>query len=175
MIGDALGSRSQLCSLVAVATVVVTLLFLRPVLALFPMAALGPVVVYAALRLVDVGEFRRLASFRRSEPALALATTFGVLAFGVLNGVLVAVGLSVADLLRRVARRRWSGSSSTPRRTSKWIREDLAAAGFLDRPGPDRVFMTLPTAVTAYAQWFATQHGTPPPGIDPPPPSEPLR
>ncbi|MGY1806274.1 SulP family inorganic anion transporter [Blastococcus sp. SYSU D00669] len=104
VIGDALGSRSQLHSLVALATVVLALLLAGPVLAAFPTAALGAIVVYAALRLVDVGEFRRFAAFRRSELLLALATTAGVVVLGVLPGVLVAVGLSVADLLRRVAR-----------------------------------------------------------------------
>ena len=57
VIGDSLGSRSQLYSLVALATVVVTLLFFRPVLAAFPTAALGAIVVYAATRLIDVAEF----------------------------------------------------------------------------------------------------------------------
>jgi high affinity sulfate transporter 1 len=104
VIGDALGSRSQLHSLVALASVVVALLFLRPVLEAFPTAALGAIVVYAALRLIDIGEFRRFARFRRSELLLALATLVSVLVFGVLTGVLVAVGLSLADLLRRVAR-----------------------------------------------------------------------
>jgi sulfate permease, SulP family len=104
VIGDALGSRSQLHSLVAVASVVLALLFLRPVLATFPTAALGAIVVYAALRLIDVAEFRRFGSFRRSELLLALATTASVLVLGVLAGVLVAVGLSIAELLRRVAR-----------------------------------------------------------------------
>jgi sulfate permease, SulP family len=61
-------------------------------------------VVYAALRLVDIPEFRRLAGFRRTELLIALATTVAVLAVGVLPGVLVAIGLSVLDLLRRVAR-----------------------------------------------------------------------
>ena len=51
---------------------VLAVLFLRPVLAAFPSAALGAVVVYAATRLVDVPEFRRLARFRRSELILAL-------------------------------------------------------------------------------------------------------
>ena len=74
------------------------------VLANFPMAALGALVVYAALRLVDVPEFKRLARFRRSELILAVATTVAVLAFGVLYGVLVAIVLSILDLLRRVAR-----------------------------------------------------------------------
>jgi SulP family sulfate permease len=104
VIGDSLGSRSQLYSLVALATVVVTVLFLRPVLAAFPAAALGAIVVYAAIRLVDLAEFQRIARFRRSELFLAAATTVGVLVLGVLYGVLLAIGLSVLDLLRRVAR-----------------------------------------------------------------------
>jgi sulfate permease, SulP family len=104
VIGDALGSRSQLHSLVALASIVLALVALRPVLAAFPTAALGAIVIYAALRLVDVAEFRRIGSFRRSELLLALATTASVLLLGVLTGVLAAVGLSIADLLRRVAR-----------------------------------------------------------------------
>ena len=104
VIGDSLGSRSQLYSLVALATVLVTMLFLGAVLAAFPIAALGALVVYAATRLVDVPEFRRIARFRRSELLLAVATTVAVLVLGVLYGVLVAVGLSILDLLRRVAR-----------------------------------------------------------------------
>jgi SulP family sulfate permease len=56
------------------------------------------------VRLIDVREFRRLASFRRSELLIALATTALVLIVGVLQGVLVAIGLSILDLLRRVAR-----------------------------------------------------------------------
>ena len=103
-IGDAVGGRTQLTGLVTVGATVVAILTLRPVLASFPTAALGAVVIYAALRLIDVGEFRRLARFRRSELLIALATTALVLVVGVLQGVLVAVGLSVLDLLRRVAR-----------------------------------------------------------------------
>ena len=103
-IGHAVGGRTQLTSLITAATTVLAVLTLRPVLGAFPTAALGAIVVYAALRLVDIGEFRRLASFRRTELLIALATTVAVLAVGVLPGVLVAIGLSVLDLLRRVAR-----------------------------------------------------------------------
>ena len=104
VIGDALGSRSQLHSLVALTSLVLALVFLRPALEAFPTAALGAIVVYAALRLIDLGELRRFAAFRRSELLLALATLASVLVLGVLAGVLVAVGLSIAELLRRVAR-----------------------------------------------------------------------
>ena len=104
VIGDALGSRTQLYSLVTLGTVVVAVFAGRPVLAAFPLAALGAVVVYAAVRLINVAEFRRLAAFRRSELVLALATTVSVLGLGVLYGVLAAVGLSILDLMRRMAR-----------------------------------------------------------------------
>ncbi|HXV92526.1 MAG TPA: sulfate permease [Pseudonocardia sp.] len=103
-IADALGGRSQLYSLVTLAALLAVLLVGGPVLATFPTAALGALVVYAALRLVDTRELARFARFRRSELALALLTTAAVLALGVLYGVLAAVGLSILDLLRRVSR-----------------------------------------------------------------------
>jgi SulP family sulfate permease len=103
-LGDAVGSRTQLYSVVMLALVLVVMLFGRGVLATFPTAALGALVVYAALRLIDVPEFKRLGRFRRSELILALATTAAVLVFGVLYGVLVAIGLSILELLRRIAR-----------------------------------------------------------------------
>lgn len=102
-VGDAVGSRTQLYSIVSVVTVLAVLLWGRGVLALFPTAALGALVVYAACRLIDVGEYRRLARFRRSELILAVATAAAVLGVGVLYGVLAAVALSILDLLRRVA------------------------------------------------------------------------
>jgi len=87
-----------------VVVVVATLLVLRPLLASFPDAALGGVVVWAAVRLVDGAELRRIARFRSSELVLALTTTVAVVVVDILYGVLVAVGLSILDLLRRVAR-----------------------------------------------------------------------
>lgn len=104
VIGDALGSKSQVFSLVALVVVVCVLLFLRPLLALFPQAALGAIVIFAAIKLIEVSEFRRLYQFRRSEFLLALTTIAGVLLTDILVGVGIAVGLSVIDLFARVAR-----------------------------------------------------------------------
>lgn len=104
VIADTAGGRSQVYSLIALACVVATVMFLHPVLAAFPAAALGAVVVYAAVRLVDVPEIRRIARFRLSELMLLLSTAVGVLAIGVLDGVVVAIALSVLDLVRRVTR-----------------------------------------------------------------------
>jgi len=103
-IGDSLGSRSQLFSLVAFLIVILVLLFLRPLLSLFPKPALGAIVIYAALRLIEISEFNRLRCFKTSEFRLALVTMFGVLATDILVGVGVAVGLSVVDLFTRLMR-----------------------------------------------------------------------
>ncbi|MET7695715.1 sulfate permease [Streptomyces sp. NPDC005483] len=98
------GARSQGYSLVAGAVVLAVLLFLSPLLSRTPSAVLGALVVYAAVRMIDLAGFRRLAAFRRRELLLALGCLAGVLALDILYGVLVAVGLSVAELLSRVAR-----------------------------------------------------------------------
>ncbi|RWA22739.1 SulP family inorganic anion transporter [Mycolicibacterium brumae] len=103
-LGDTVGSRTQLYSLVMLAAVVAVMLAGRDLLETIPMPALGALVVYAALNLIDVAEFRRIARYRFSELAIAVSTTVAVLVFGVLNGVLVAIALSILDLLRRVAR-----------------------------------------------------------------------
>ena len=97
-LGAALGSRTQLYSLVALLLVLSTLVVAGPLLAGFPKAALGALVIFAAVRLIDVGELRRFARFRRSELLLAVMTTIAVLGVGVLYGVLAAVALSVIDL-----------------------------------------------------------------------------
>jgi len=98
------GSKTQAYSVVAAGSVIVVLLLFRPVLAAFPVAALGAIVIYAAIRLIDVTAFRRLLAFRRGELVVALSACAGVLVFNILYGVLIAVGISVADLLLRVAR-----------------------------------------------------------------------
>jgi sulfate permease, SulP family len=103
-IGKVAGSRSQLYSLTAAVVVAAVLLFGHTVLAHFPEAALGALVIYAAVRLIDVTLLRRLAAFRRRELLIALVACAGVLVFNILYGVLIAVGISVAELLIRVAR-----------------------------------------------------------------------
>lgn len=103
-LGDAAGARTQLYSLVAAAGALIVLFGFGGVLASFPLAALGGVIAYAATKLIDVSEFKRLWDFRRREFLLAIAATAAVLLFDILWGVLFAVALSVFELLARVAR-----------------------------------------------------------------------
>ena len=103
-LGVAAGARTQLHSAICAVLVLLVLGVGRGALTHLPYAALGGLVVYAALRLVDVAELRRLARFRRNELLLALGAAVAVLATGLLYGVLIAVGLSVAEMLSRIAR-----------------------------------------------------------------------
>ncbi|MFE6781575.1 SulP family inorganic anion transporter [Streptomyces sp. NPDC057680] len=103
-LADSAGARSQVYSLTAGAAVLAVLLFLSPLLSRIPVAVLGALVIYAAVKMTDLAGFRRLASFRRRELLLAVGCLCGVLSLDILYGVLVAVGLSVAELLTRVAR-----------------------------------------------------------------------
>jgi MFS superfamily sulfate permease-like transporter len=104
VIARASGAHTQVYSLVAAALVLAVLLGFGFVLESFPLAALSGLIIYAASQLIDYSEFRRLWDFRRREFALALLATLGVLAFGILVGIAIAVAVSVLDLLSRVAR-----------------------------------------------------------------------
>jgi high affinity sulfate transporter 1 len=103
-LGQASGSRTQLYSVAAAGVLLAILSFGHSLLAQFPVAALGALVIYAAIRLIDLTAFRRLVSFRRAELAIAVTACAGVLIFNILAGVLIAIGISVGELLLRVAR-----------------------------------------------------------------------
>ena len=110
----AAGASSQLTSLVAAAAVALVLVAAAPLLEEFPLAALAGLVVYAAIKLVDVPEIRRVLAFRHSEAILMTAAFVGVVAFDLLIGIGIAIALSVADLLRRVARAHDAVQGSVP-------------------------------------------------------------
>lgn len=103
-VSRAAGATDQGYSIAAALFLALVLVVAAPVLEVIPLAALGALVVYAAILLIDLAGFRRLWRFRRTEFLLAVITTLGVLVFGVLYGVLIAVGLSVLMMLFEVAR-----------------------------------------------------------------------
>ncbi len=97
-------ARTPAYGLVTAAVVVCVLVFAGPVLSDFPMAALGGLVVFAAMKIVELGEFRWLWHFRRSEFWLGIVAFVAVLSLDLLVGIAVAVLLSVIAMLARVAR-----------------------------------------------------------------------
>ncbi len=92
------GARTQVSALVTVAFVVATLLFLSPLISLLPHATLAAIVVVTAVPLLSVAEFRSILAVRRTEFLWALATCAGVVLFGTLQGILVAIAISILTL-----------------------------------------------------------------------------
>jgi high affinity sulfate transporter 1 len=103
-VNDSMGARSQIAGLVAAASVAIVLLFFTDPVQYLPKAVLGAVIVFAAAGLIDPGAWRALASVDRVEVAIAGVTMGCVVVFGVLQALIVAVGLSIIDAVRRSAR-----------------------------------------------------------------------
>ncbi len=99
-------AHTQLYSLVAAVVLVLMLVVAGPIMEFLPKPALAAVVVYAATKLVKLGEFRRLAKFRSRELLLALVTLVGTVVYGILAGVLIAITLSLLEMGQRLARPR---------------------------------------------------------------------
>lgn len=95
------GAKSQLTGLVGAGLVAVLLLFLNGLLTALPQAALAAVVIVAAFSLSDLDVLRRYLQVRPSALAISLVATAGVILFGVLEGIVVAVVLAILLFFRR--------------------------------------------------------------------------
>lgn len=95
------GSRTQLTGVVSAALVLAFMLLVPGLTALLPQAALAAVVIAAVLTLVDVRSVARLWRMNRVDAALSVVALAGVLVFGVLEGIVVAIGLSLLTFINR--------------------------------------------------------------------------
>lgn len=99
-VNDGAGAKSQVASLAQAGFIILTLLFLAPIFSKLPEAVLGAVIIEAVtMGMMDVGEMKRLFSVKRYEFAAATAALLGVMTFGILQGVLIGVGISMIWLV----------------------------------------------------------------------------
>lgn len=103
-VADTSGMKTQLAQMLAGVAVAVFLLFFTGILKNVPQVALAAIVIFAALGLFEERQLRNLYRVDRVEFGLAIATFAGVVVFGMLTGILVAVGLSLAVFLGGVVR-----------------------------------------------------------------------
>jgi len=99
----AAGGRSQKSALVTAGVAVATMLFLAPLLGLLPYATLAAVVIVYSLGLIQPAEFRAIRQVRTMEFRWAIAAFFGVLIFGTLQGIVVAIIISLIGLSSQTA------------------------------------------------------------------------
>ncbi|MFI2203322.1 metal-sensing transcriptional repressor [Streptomyces sp. NPDC020192] len=103
-VGEEAGGRSQLVGLSVAVLVAVFAAVGTPLIQPLPTAVLSAVVAAAAMNQLSVRRIRGLRMVHDSEAALAVAAMVGVIALGVLNGLGVAVLLSIGLFVHRSVR-----------------------------------------------------------------------
>ena len=103
-LSDSSGAKSQLTGIIGAAVMIVVLLLVTRVGRYLPEAILGAIVVRAVWGLIDLKALRRFAGVRAADVVPAVAALVGVLLLGVLPGLGIAVGLSLAILIYRASR-----------------------------------------------------------------------
>jgi high affinity sulfate transporter 1 len=96
------GAHTQLAGVVGALAVLVFVLVAPGLTAYLPDATLAAVVIVAACALIDVGGMVRMWRMSTVEFGLAVAAFLGVALVGVLQGILVAIGLSFAAVIAQV-------------------------------------------------------------------------
>ncbi|MGU3362931.1 SulP family inorganic anion transporter [Methylobacterium sp. M6A4_1b] len=104
----AAGGRTQAASHVMAAAALATMLFLAPVLGLMPQATLAALVIVYSVGLIQPAEFAAIFRVRRMEFRWSITAAFGVLVFGTLQGIVVAIVLSFIGLALQTAQPRIS-------------------------------------------------------------------
>jgi high affinity sulfate transporter 1 len=95
------GARTQLVGVVAAGLLVAFMVLAPGLTAYLPSSTLAAVVIVSAASLVDVKTLARLARMSRTETALLIAAFLGVAFIGVLQGIIVAIGLSLLAFVRQ--------------------------------------------------------------------------
>jgi SulP family sulfate permease len=99
-LNDHSGARTGLASLTSGITVLLTLLVLAPLFSQLPKPVLGALIIEAVVMgMMNLSEMRRIYRVQRFDFWVAVAAIVGTLAFGVLAGVIIGIGLSLLWLI----------------------------------------------------------------------------
>jgi len=111
------GARTQLAGAVAAAVALVTMLLLAPFIGLMPEATLAAIVIVYSIGLIRPTEFRRVLEIRRMEFIWALSAFAGVVLLGTLQGIVVAIVISLVALSSQEAIPPCTSSDASPEPT----------------------------------------------------------
>ncbi len=93
------GAMTQMVSIIAGVAVVITAAFLTPLFYYLPEATLAAIVIHAVWRLINYKKISQYRKITNLDFWTALVAVVGVLAFGILQGILLAVFLGLLGLL----------------------------------------------------------------------------
>lgn len=97
------GGKTQAASVVTAGAAVATMLLLGPLLGFLPNATLAVVVIVYSVGLIQPSEFAAIFKVRQMEFWWAIVALIGVLVFGTLKGIVVAIIVSLIGLASMAA------------------------------------------------------------------------
>jgi high affinity sulfate transporter 1 len=103
-VAEAAGAKSQATGLVGALAIALMLLFFPNLVRDLPDSALAAVVISAAIGLIEAAGVRKLYRVHKTEFALSIACFLGVALLGVIEGIFIAVALSLLNFIRRAWR-----------------------------------------------------------------------
>jgi SulP family sulfate permease len=103
-VGESVGGKSQVASIVAAGALALFLIFLTPLLRQLPVVALAAILIFAGWHLIELREYRSLIRISPLGFGLAIIVAIGVLIVGVVPGIVIGVMISLVYLLVRLAR-----------------------------------------------------------------------
>ena len=98
------GGQTQVTGLVTALTVLLVIVLAAELLAPLPRAVLSAIVIQAVWGLMDVAALKRYKWIRRNDFVSAIVAMIGVLLFGPLYGLLIAIGQALLGLVYRFSR-----------------------------------------------------------------------
>ena len=101
---DGAGQKTQMTSIIVAVLVLITAMWFTGIFENLPEATLAAIVIHAVWHLIDFGKISRYYNIRKNDFWAGLAALVGVLAFGILPGLGLAVILSLFFLVGRASR-----------------------------------------------------------------------
>jgi high affinity sulfate transporter 1 len=98
-VAEAAGAKTQLTGVVGALTVAGLLMVAPDLLKNLPTSALAAVVIASAIGLIEVTDLRRIYRIQRWECWLSIACTVGVVMFGAIQGIGLAIVIAVIEFL----------------------------------------------------------------------------
>lgn len=144
------GAKTPASLLVAAAVIAAVVLFLTGLFRNLPEPILAAIVLMAIKGLVDIDELRQLYRISRIEFHVAIIAAFGVLLFGILNGVLLAAIAAIILLVKRAARPYTAELARVP---GTDVFSDIAR-----NPGNERTPGVLVARVEGVLLYFNVEH-----------------
>ena len=98
---DGQGGRTQVANITMSAVALLFTLYFTSVLTNMPKAVLAGIVFLIGVDLIDIAGLKRIAARRKDEFVIAVVTAIVVCAVGVEQGIILAIVVSILDIIRR--------------------------------------------------------------------------